>query len=164
MNRRLSLTLGTLAVGVLAGLTAATALGGLLAPFSIDQPIRPVDLLGWGCRWGALLGALAAAGAVAGPRRPASPERVLLVVALALALLVGLALLGGAGMVAGQRLGLVGRHWQLPSRSGHALRLGVTTAAEVLGLPLALTAAAVLHGARPPVPLGRQGGGCAKLR
>ncbi|MFN9871612.1 MAG: hypothetical protein ACK55E_09270 [Cyanobacteriota bacterium] len=164
MNRRQSLATGTLAAGVLAGLTAATALGGLLAPFSIDQPIRPLDLLGWGCRWGALLGALAAAGAVAGARRPAPPGRVLAVVALALTALVGLAALGGVGAVAAQRLGLLGRHWQLPSPSGHALRLGATTAAEVLGLPLALAAGAVLHGARRPVPLGRQGDGCAKLR
>jgi len=159
MNRRLSLTLGTLAAGVLAGLTAATVLGGFLAPFSIDQPIRPVDLLGWGCRWGALVGALAAAGALAGPRRPASTERVLVVVALALALLVALALLGGAGMVAGQRLGLVRRAWQVPSRSGYALRLGATSTAEVLGLPLALAAAAALHGSRRPVHLGRRGRG-----
>ena len=34
-----------------------------------------------------------------------------------------------------------GREWQVPSRSGYAL----------------------LHGGRGPVPLGRQGRGCAKL-
>ncbi len=163
MNRRLTLTTGTLAAGLLAGLTGATVLGGLLAPFSVDLPIRPLDLLGWGCRWGLLLGSLAAAGAVAGPRRPAPPGRVLAVVALALAVLLGLAGLAGVGAVAAQRLGLLGRQWQVPSRSGYALRLGGTTAAEALGLPLALAAGALLHGGRRPVPLGRQGPGCAKL-
>ena len=132
----------TMALGMITGLLAATLLGLILRPVSVDQPIGPEHLLAWGQRWGFLLGSLLTMASVIGSRPLPSLRGLFVNVTIALLMLITVALLMGLITLAIQRLGWYGESWDVPSRTGYALRLGTTTALEWLGPVVAIVAAA----------------------
>ena len=132
----------TMALGMIAGLLAATLLGLILRPVSVDQPIGPEHLLGWGQRWGLLLGSVLTMASVIGSRPLPSLKSLFVHVTTALMMLISGALLLGLITIAIQRLGWYGESWDVPSRAGYALRLGTVTAIEWLGPVVAAAAAA----------------------
>jgi len=127
-----------------AALGLAFLLGCLLGPISIDQPLDPGYLMGWGWRWGLLLAASLATGSAVGQRRPAPLRQLLRLLASTLALVLLVTVLSALLAVILQRLGVFGGSWTLASRAGYAARLGAERALEVLILPSALGAAGLL--------------------
>ena len=140
MRNRWQLAL-TMALGMIAGLLAATLLGLILRPVSVDQPVGPEHFLGWGQRWGFLLGAALTTASLIGSQPMPSFKGVVASVASALVMLITGALVVGLITICIQRLGWYGQSWDVPSRAGYALRVGTTTAIEWWG-PVVATLAA----------------------
>ena len=138
-----------------AALGLAFLLGCLLGPISIDQPLDPGYLLGWGWRWGLLLAASLATAAAVGARRPAPLHQLFRLLASTLALVLLVTVLSALLAVILQRLCVFGGSWTLASRAGYAARLGAETALEVLLLPSAFGAAGLLwwQRSRPHAPV-----------
>jgi hypothetical protein len=139
------------------GLAVAAMVAQLLRPISVDVPIEPGDLNGWGMRWGVLLAVFLTTAATVSDRRLASSAEVIRMLALSVALLLGIAAVAVLLTVVAARLGLVGQGWGVSSRSGYAARIATVSSLEMLGLPVALWAAVALvrrRGIRPP-PLPR---------
>lgn len=135
------------------GLAVAAVVAQLLRPISVDVPIEPGSLNGWGMRWGVLLAVFLTTAATLDDRRLASPAQVIRMLALSVALLLGMAAVAVLLTVAAARLGLVGQSWGVSSRSGYAARIATVSSLELLGLPVALWAALVLvrrREIRPP--------------
>jgi hypothetical protein len=126
------------------GLAVAAMVAQLLRPISVDVPIEPGDLNGWGMRWGVLLAAFLTTAATVSDRRLASPAEVFRMLALAVVLLLGMAAVAVLLTVVAARLGLVGQSWGVSSRSGYAARIATLSSLELLGLPVALWAAVAL--------------------
>lgn len=138
---RLRSALAGAAAGLAGALLVAALLALLLAPLSLDQPLEPGELLGWGLRWGGVMAVALGAGAAAGPAPPAPPRGAVRVMALTAAGVVALCL-GGAGLAGlAVRTGWWASTWELPHRSGHAARLVVLRGAWISGLPAAALAA-----------------------
>jgi hypothetical protein len=145
------------ATAIPTSLAVAAVVAQLLRPISVDVPIEPGGLNGWGMRWGVLLAVFLATAATLGDRRLASPAQVIRMLALSVALLLGMAAVAVLLSVVAARLGLVGQSWGVSSRSGYAARVATVTSLELLGLPVALWASVDLfrrRGIRPP-PLPR---------
>jgi len=132
------------ATAIPTSLAVAAVVAQLLRPISVDVPIEPGDLNGWGMRWGVLLAVFLATAAAGGDRRLASPARVIRMLALSVALLLGIAAVAVLLTVVAARLGLVGHSWGVSSRSGYAARIATVSSLELLGLPVALGAAVAL--------------------
>ena len=134
---RLAIAVVAAALGAAAAGLAALALALLLTPISLDQPIPPADLGEWAWRWGWVLAVLLAIAASLGPAPVASPALVARQASWVSLLLLLLASLAGLLALVAVRLHLWGHDWGLSSSAGYGARLDTTTAAEVLGLPLA---------------------------
>lgn len=138
--RRLGTALGAVLLSWIASLAVGALLSTFLTPVSVDQPMGVETLAGWGRRWAVVMGVAMVTGSTIGGRPPSSLRRVAHVVGLTAAVVLGLSLLAGGLAVCAVRLQLWGLTWGVPSRSGYAARLGVLTAAELVGLPSAFWA------------------------
>ncbi|MFN9624508.1 MAG: hypothetical protein ACK587_17010 [Cyanobacteriota bacterium] len=137
---RLWSALAAAALGLGGALLVAGLLALVLAPLSVDQPLEPEELLGWGTRWGGVMAVALGAGAALGPTPPAGPRGTLRVMALTAAGVLALCLGAAALAVLAVRLGWWARDWQIPHRSGHAARLVALRGAWLSGLPAAALA------------------------
>jgi hypothetical protein len=132
--------LAAAAVGLAGALLVAALLALVLGQISLDQPLEPGELLGWGLRWGGVMAVAFGAGAAVGPAPPADPRVALRVMALTAAGVLALCL-GAAGLaVLAVRLGWWASDWELPHRSGHAARLVAVRGVWISGLPAAALA------------------------
>lgn len=131
-----------------AALGTALLVGWVLQPRSLDRPISPQELLGWGWRWGLLLTVALGAAASLGPRRPAEAHRVLRAVAAAVALQLGLTALAALLALLAQKLGWVGLDWRVSSRRGLLLRMVGESGLQAFGLPVAAAAGLMLWRSR----------------
>lgn len=107
---------------------------------NVDQPIASIRLYPWAARWAALISCwmLAVETLFLSPRllesRPPPAIFIFLFLAVLVSLIAVMAIILGFASILLQRIDVIGREWQLQSRSGYAYYLGIVYGLEYCGI------------------------------